>query len=412
MKLQLIEDYSVLLVGYLVPEKLEPMLLEQPLSPMQSQRFEGALLDSLLAGFQNNVEVFSVAPLLDYPKSRILFSPSAIWSPREGVAGHLAHYINLLGAKHLTRFFTTLVFVASWTFRRRSSRRVIIMHDANSAQIWGVVIGSMMYKSLLLSYLTDDLALSWPWEKWYHRIFHKIDTQLLRSGLNRMSFLITMTPDLAKKWGTGKANVVIPAILPSSSLRTENDSRNSSLFNIVYSGGLEEHFGVRILLEAFCRSPYSHWRLIVTGKGQLSNEIAEFALTDNRIVYKGLVPFRELNDIYNSASVFVNPRSSSDERTRFLFPSKIVEQMATGKPVISTDLACLTDQFRKHLLIVTPETSNRLLEILIQADRMGNEERYSWGLRAKEFVIQNYSPPMVGQLISNAVRKFAALEQE
>jgi glycosyltransferase involved in cell wall biosynthesis len=265
---------------------------------------------------------------------------------------------------------------------------------------------------LLLSYLTDDLAFSWPWEKWYHRIFRKIDTRLLLLGLNRVSILITMTVYLAKKWGPRKANVVIPAIVPGSSLRAGYENKNISSFNIVYSGGLEEHFGLRILLETFHRSPYTHWKLIITGKGSLDREVTELASVDNRIIYKGLVPFSELDDVYKSASIFVNPRPSSDERTRFLFPSKIVEQMVTGKPVISTDLACLTDQFREHLLIVAPETSDRLLEVLIQADHMGEEERASRGSRAKEFVIQNYSPPVVGRLIFNEIRKFEIHEQE
>jgi glycosyltransferase involved in cell wall biosynthesis len=399
------EQYRILYLGHVVPQSMESILSNMRIPALQTQRFGFALVASLRSAFGDTLDVFSVAPILDYPQSPLLISPSARWTLYPGVTAHMASFVNVVGLKHLTRFVATFWYVATWTRRHRRAQRVIFMHGGQSCKFWGALLGTFMHACVLVPYLTDDLGLSTAWEGRLHKFARRLDERLLRSALRRMAFIIAMTEALATKWGPTRPHLVIPAILPEGILLGDDSCKPDALFTIVYSGGLEEHFGVRLLLDAFALSALPHWRLIITGKGSISTEINRRAASDQRITFKGLVSFEELRAIYAGASVFVNPRASSDVRVRYCFPSKLVEQMSTGVPVVSTCMPCLTENFRNHLVLFSSETPEGLHKALARVDELGAENRSSIGKEAREFVLRECSIPMTGSLIKAAINE-------
>jgi glycosyltransferase involved in cell wall biosynthesis len=319
------------------------------------------------------------------------------------VKSHQAAFVNVIGLKHLTRFLATFRFVFKWAFRHRHSRRVIFMHGAQSCKFWGALLGTFFYKAVRLPYLTDDLGLVSSWEGGLVATIRRLDERLIRAGMRRMSLIIAMTKELAEKWGPGVPKMVVPAILPEGVLPEGSIVAEREHYNILYSGGLEPHFGVRLLLDAFALSKAPHWRLIITGKGAISGEIEQRAIGDPRILFKGLVSFDELKAIYAQATVFVNPRASTDPRVRYCFPSKLVEQMSTGVPVISTILPCLTAGFKKNLVLFSPETPEKLLESLLHVEQLGPESRLSVGQEARAFVVRECSLDVVGASIKTKI---------
>ena len=406
MKSEQSKPVRLLYLGHVVPLSMEPMLADMRIPALQTQRFGEALVKSLYSAFGKEMDVFSVAPILDYPQSRLLISPRANWMIHPGVKAHQAAFINVIGLKHLTRFLATFVFVFKWAFRNRHAQRVIFMHGAQSCQIWGALLGSFIYKALCMPYLTDDLGLVSAWEGGLVRAVRRLDDRLLRSGLRRMSVMIAMTKDLAEKWGPDLPYLVVPAILPEGVLPEGYAAVEDTHFNIVYSGGLEKHFGVRLLLDAFACSKAPHWRLIITGKGAVAAEIQRRALDDPRIQFKGLVSFDDLKAIYSRASVFVNPRASTDPRAPYCFPSKLVEQMSTGVPVVSTDMPCLTAGFRKNLVLISPETPEQLHKALLHVEKLAVEERLALGQAARAFVVRECSLDVVGASIKKKIMQY------
>jgi len=132
-------------------------------------------------------------------------------------------------------------------------------------------------------------------------------------------------------------------------LRTGDPRRNGTC-RIVYTGALSSYAGVSLLVNAFKKLRREDRELIICGKGW-NADVAAAAKSDNRIHVMGAVPERELERICADATLFVNPRPASVPCNEFNFPSKILEYLSYGKPVVSTWTKGLAPSYHNVLSI-------------------------------------------------------------
>ncbi|MDO9085178.1 MAG: glycosyltransferase family 4 protein [Anaerolineaceae bacterium] len=362
-----------------------------------------ALLGALRKAFDDRVDVFSVAPLLDFPHSRILVAPNAKWKIDHSINATMASFINLPGIKHITRFIATFVFVTLWSHKNRKKERVIILHGLQSCKIWGVLVGQIFAPSLIIPFLTDDIGIPTKWEKPLLKKFRIIDIYLMKLGIKRVSGVIAMTSNLSHKLAPGHQHLIIPAIMNTESITINSKSRNDNYFNIVYAGGLFQNYGLTLLINAFNLANRDNWRLIIAGKGDMERKIFEFVRQNKNINYMGFLNTEEICNLYEKADVFVNPRLLFENISEFSFPSKIVEYLSTGKPVISTNLPVFDDGFRDHLIISKSDSPRELIQCLEEVSSWDDHQRELWRKKSLEFVNTNLSPVTQGLQIRNFV---------
>lgn len=111
---------------------------------------------------------------------------------------------------------------------------------------------------------------------------------------------------------------------------------NRDTISYMYAGVLEPVTGIDLLLKAFAKNHNANIRLKISGKGSLVDMVLEAAKNDSRITYLGCVPYEEYLSNLEQADVLVNPRNMNFPENQYNFPSKIMEYLATGKPIIST----------------------------------------------------------------------------
>ena len=99
-------------------------------------------------------------------------------------------------------------------------------------------------------------------------------------------------------------------------------------------GGLTKKYGVIELLNAFERLQDENCRLVICGSGDAENDIIEASNRDRRIIFKGLLPRKEVLSLQKSSTILVNQRSNNEEYTKYSFPSKIMEYLSSGTPVV------------------------------------------------------------------------------
>lgn len=395
--------YSVLFVGHLYPKHLESVILDQPLSPIQTQRFGEALMLALIEGFGDAVQGFSVASLLDYPKCKLLIAPRAKWYFSESNQVSMFPYINILGLKHLTRFLATFFFALNWAMHNRHSKRVIVMHGVQSCKIWGVLLASVFTPALTISFLTDDLGIPLKWEGAFSRAIRRIDVFLMKLGLQRVSGVIAMTAQLADKLAPGRPRIIIPAIYNPSASSQSKTYKRDSVFTIGYFGGLYSQYGLDLLLDAFEMVRRDDWRLLIAGKGEMEKQICELALRDHRIKFLGFLSPEEVKRTYQIVDVLINPRPTSIPIASLSFPSKLVEYLSTGKPVITTDLPVLDENFRRHLIVARSDTPEELVHCLEQVATWEDERYESWRVKTLAFVENELSPRVQGKKIEHFI---------
>ena len=157
---------------------------------------------------------------------------------------------------------------------------------------------------------------------------------------------------------------------------------------IMYSGKLDEQYGINMLVDAFMSIHDAEMELWLTGGGNSEKYIKECARKDKRIKFFGFLPSRQ--DVLQKqaeASLLVNMRLPSEPASGYCFPSKLFEYMATGTPVLSFDIAGIPREYLQHLYIVKQETVGALakaIEETLNLDEASLQER---GNGAREFVM-------------------------
>ena len=157
---------------------------------------------------------------------------------------------------------------------------------------------------------------------------------------------------------------------------------------VMYSGKLDEQYGIKMLVDAFMSIHDSNIELWITGGGNTEEYIKACAKKDNRIKFYGFLPSRQ--DVLQKqaeAALLVNMRLPSEPASGYCFPSKLFEYMATGTPVLSFDIAGIPREYLQHLYVVKQETVEALAKAIdktLSLDETSLQER---GNGAREFVI-------------------------
>lgn len=155
---------------------------------------------------------------------------------------------------------------------------------------------------------------------------------------------------------------------------------------IMYSGKLDEEYGVSMLLEAFMEIEDLDAELWLTGGGNAEDYINECAQRDNRIKFFGFLPCREdVLRLQQSAKALINMRLPSEPASAYCFPSKLFEYMASGVPVLSFILEGIPEEYYPYLFLVKNESKDALKEQLQKALEM--QDDILWGEKARQFIV-------------------------
>lgn len=105
---------------------------------------------------------------------------------------------------------------------------------------------------------------------------------------------------------------------------------------LMYSGILEKVTGIDLLIEAYKKIQRKDIQLLITGDGTLASWVKRNAEENEDIHYLGCIPYEDYIERLREADVLINPRNMNFPENMNNFPSKIMEFLATGKPIIST----------------------------------------------------------------------------
>ena len=122
--------------------------------------------------------------------------------------------------------------------------------------------------------------------------------------------------------------------------------------------------------------------------------ILQMISDDRRIQYLGVLPHHITVDLQERALALVNPRPSKLDFTRFSFPSKTIEYLESGNPVVCFDLPGIPKDYRDYLFIVKNDSAVDLSEALKRVLSMSDQERIDNALREITFLLENKTEKM------------------
>lgn len=178
-------------------------------------------------------------------------------------------------------------------------------------------------------------------------------------------------------------------------------ARASTAFTIGYAGHLYPWKGVDLVIEAVAALPDT--RALIVGGHDKEPDLARvkaFALQldcASRVTFTGLVPPHEVAARLRECDVLVLPNPASAISSAFTSPLKLFEYMASGRPIVASDLPSIREVLRhdENALLVQSGNPQALVAAIVRikedaalgrrlADRarLGVRE-FTWARRAE-----------------------------
>jgi glycosyltransferase involved in cell wall biosynthesis len=112
------------------------------------------------------------------------------------------------------------------------------------------------------------------------------------------------------------------------------------------------------------------------------------AKRDPRIEFLGLVDHERVMHEYARADLLVNLRLTSNQTHRYVFPSKVVECLSTGVPLLSTRTGHIESEFGGFVYLLDEQTPEALAAKLSEIKSVPRESRREFGASAQRYVLQ------------------------
>ena len=185
-----------------------------------------------------------------------------------------------------------------------------------------------------------------------------------------------------------KPYIVMEGLVDYKMAETENLlSKKSEVRILIYSGGIYEKYGIKNLIEAFIKLEGQDLRLHLYGSGEMETDMPYYINLDPRIEYYGVVPNEVVVKKQIEATLLINPRPSNQEFTRYSFPSKNMEYMVSGTPILTTHLPGMPGEYLDYVYVFKDETVNGMHSELKSLLSRSGSELHDFGCKAKQFVL-------------------------
>lgn len=234
-------------------------------------------------------------------------------------------------------------------------------------------------------------------------IFTKITSVLLKKYDAYVLLTEAMNNLVNKK---GRPYIIMEGSCDISELEKDDlKEKINSRFVCVYTGSLSGGTGIETLVDAFCKIDKNIAELHIYGSGVLVNRIKQVGNKSSNIIYKGNVSNREAVKAQKSADLLINPRPVDILYGNVSFPSKIMEYMASGTPVLTTRLPGIPKEYFNYVYTIEDDTSDGIVEAIYKIMNVVGESRKQLGMQARQYVLENKNNIIQASRIYELARK-------
>lgn len=219
------------------------------------------------------------------------------------------------------------------------------------------------------------------------RFFKSIDARLQKKLLAQVDSFVFLTDQMPQKLGIiNKPYTIIEGMVSRDEMQTfdtQIDPKQKRDWMqkidpdkpfLLYTGAIAQQYGLIQLLEAFeaIDQNKTPCQLVICGLGDAKPIIEKHAKNNSDLIFLGQVPRKQALFLQQQAALLVNPRGSQDEYTRYSFPSKTMEYMLSGTPVMMSKLMGMPEEYEQHLFLVQDESVTgwaKAIEAFLLADK-------------------------------------------
>lgn len=364
----------------------------------QANTFQWNCIDGLYENGVKDLTIINALPVGTYPKmySDVII-PSREWSYN--------------GNKNFQIGSVNLPIIKQWC-RCRACKKLIKKSDDKEILIYSTYQPFLkavkkLDKSYKITLIVPDLPEYYDYAKVsrVRKLLRKLNNRSIEKCIRRVDRFVLLTEAMKEPLSVGnRPYTVVEGICtskPSEVVRKRTEDKKV----ILYTGSLNKQFGIDVLVDAFGKIANENYELWICGGGDYQENVKKAAECDNRIKFFGFVTKEKVAELQSKATVLVNPRQNTDEFTKYSFPSKTMEYLLSGIPVVAYKLEGIPDEYDAYMAYVEDNSPQSLAEILCNICEDSDRIYTIKAINAIDFVVKKKNSKIQTKKIIDLIKK-------
>ncbi len=311
------------------------------------------------------------------------------------------HYVALINFPIIKNIFVVLGSIVECIKISASNKKCTVIVDVLSiSSAIGALIASKVLKLRSVGIVTDI-------PNFLSKDPNKLSVKINNMIMNKFDSYVFLTKEMSKVVNCkDKTFIVVEGHVDINMHDVGNklEDKHSELV-CMYAGITQKKYGIQYLTEAFLKANVPNAELHIYGRGDFEEELKRISNIHSQIKYFGVKPNDYIVKQEMKATLLINPRPTDEEYTKYSFPSKNMEYMVSGTPVLTTKLPGMPEEYNDYVYLIDEETVEGLSTMLKNLLSKSREELYAKGLEAKEFVLRKKNNVVQARKIMDILEK-------
>lgn len=338
----------------------------------------------IAAGLVRNgvsVSCISVPPINGYN-----YQPKLLNLKGDSEYGVRFFYVNLVNIpilRNISAFFGTF-----WKVMKSRETTVYIQDLLNVTTTLATYFATRLSNKKILGILTDMPNAYVDCENRSVPIQKRITQFLCEKCADYYLFLTEEMNSVVNK--NNKPYTIIEGFADYEVGRRNNDlDKKTNPRVCMYAGGINKLYGLDMLVNGFIKADIPNCELHIYGDGPYVDELKQICEQNKKIKYLGILNNSEIIGIEERSTLLINPRYTSSEFVKYSFPSKNIEYMSSGTPILTTKLPGMPSEYYDYVYLLEDETEDGMATALTTILKQDSKDIHSFGERAKRWIIDN-----------------------
>jgi len=382
---------NFLFLGFAIPnEEMKKVFSIDEFPTIQTHKFNWNLIKGIETRNLYDFTYISARPVSDYPyfpEKKIKGKNWKIDILRKDIEIIEIPYINSSIFKIITRFFSGIYYSFKKYHKVKNKGGVIVY----SVHVPFMMIGYIISKIYNIDYIaiwTDPPSMKYERESFLKSKFRNTELFISKYLMKKASKVIALTKYLAEDFAPNKPYLVIEGIVDEKDANINiniKQKEETNLIKVVYTGSLEKRYGIKNVVEGFKLIKDNNIILEIYGRGDYEEELKKVCSENKKIRYKGFLLNDKILEVQREADFLINARSAEDEYVKYSFPSKTLEYMLSGTPLITTMLPGIPEEYRDYVFVLDNNDAITICEMIQKSAKMEKDEIHAIGLAAQVF---------------------------
>ncbi len=343
------------------------------------QKFNGLVVDGLA---KNGAEVKALSAF---------FPPRGLWHHKSEIIDSVCYtYVPSVSIPLIRRTWMMVYcffYVLFWGMVNRNEK-TLVCDVLNVSACTGAVAAARILSLKRVGIMTDmpGLMVDQTRKKKKSKCWSFSKLISSKNYLDKFTHYVFLTENMNVVNSRHRPYIVMEGLV-SPELKIPEKVEKTTTRTIFYAGGLHARYGIELLVEAVKKLPMKDIQLVLYGDGPFVEILKQEK--DTRIQYRGLAPNEVIVEEEQHATLLINPRPTHEDFTKYSFPSKNMEYMLSGTPLLTTRLPGMPKEYYPYVFLFEEETIEGYAKKINDILNLPSEELLEKGRSARDFVLSN-----------------------